>query len=103
MQIDDALAEYMVRITLAAVCTILCACGATQPPKPDSVPPEPVPKGFTAAECQAAELAQAITEDGPGGTKGTSTYPGSLAEQSRFQELAPGILRNKASRHFCRI
>jgi hypothetical protein len=54
-----------------AVCTILSACAATQPPKPEPVPPELVPAGFSAAECRVVKPAEAITADGPGGTKTT--------------------------------
>jgi hypothetical protein len=54
----------MHRITLvAAVCTILSACATTQPPKPDTVPPELVPAGYSAADCHIVKPAEAITDD----------------------------------------
>jgi hypothetical protein len=62
----------MTRLPIAAVCTILCACGATQPPKPEPVPKELIPAGFTAAECHVAKPGEAMTEEGPGGTKYTT-------------------------------
>src|SRR5712691_1506705 len=59
----------MARITLAAVCTILCACGATQPPKPDAVPKELIPAGFSAADCKVTDPGGPITDNsGPNGT-----------------------------------
>jgi hypothetical protein len=57
----------MARLPVAAVCTILCACGATQPLKPERVPEELVPAGFSAADCHVVEPAQALTETGPDG------------------------------------
>ena len=58
----------MLRITLvAAVCTILSACATTQPPKPDAIPPELVPAGYSAADCRITEPGGAVTETGPDG------------------------------------
>ena len=59
----------MVRITLAvAVCTVLTACAAGPTRKPsESVPPELVPSGFTAADCHVVKPAEAMTETGPDG------------------------------------
>jgi hypothetical protein len=64
----------MPRISLAvAVCTtILSACSTTQPPKPEPVPKELVPAGFSAADCKVVKPAEAITQDGPGGSKVTT-------------------------------
>jgi hypothetical protein len=60
----------MTRFTILAVCTVLSAC-ATQPPKPEPVPKELVPAGFSAADCRVTKPAEAITQDGPGGSKMT--------------------------------
>jgi len=60
----------MARLLAAAVCTFLSAC-TIQPPKPEPVPPELIPAGFTAAECKVVKAAEAITEDGPSATKMT--------------------------------
>lgn len=56
-----------------AVCTFfLSACGAIQPPKPEPVPKELIPAGFSAADCRITKSAEAITDDGPGGSKMTT-------------------------------
>jgi hypothetical protein len=66
----------MARIAYAvAVCTVLAACAAGPTHKPsESVPPELVPSGFTAADCRITEPGGPITEIGPDGrpmTRGT--------------------------------
>lgn len=63
----------MTRLTILAVCTFAlsaCATGAA-PGKQEPVPPELVPAGFSAADCRVTKPAEAITQDGPGGTKVT--------------------------------
>lgn len=83
----------MTRLPIAAVCTILCACGATHPPKPDPVPTELVPKGFTAAECRLVRPAEAMTEDGPGGLKVTT---GTRSPEVACQKEGQNVITTKS-------
>jgi hypothetical protein len=61
----------MARITLAvAVCTVLAACATgTVPRKPEPIPPELIPPGFSSSDCHVVAPAQADVDDGPGGSK----------------------------------
>jgi hypothetical protein len=46
---------------------VLIGCASNPPPKPDAVPKDLVPKGFTAADCHVVKPAEAITQQGPDG------------------------------------
>lgn len=83
----------MTRFPITAVCTILCACGASKPPKPDAVPTELVPKGFSAADCHIVKPAEAMTEEGPGGTKYTT---GTRSPEVACQKPGQSVVTTKS-------
>ncbi len=63
----------MTRIALvAAVCTLTACAISTQSPKPEPIPKESIPAGFSAAECHVVKSAEAMTEESPDGTKYTT-------------------------------
>jgi hypothetical protein len=58
---------------MTAVCMVLSACAGPGPKDKGSVPPELVPAGYTATECQVTDPGGPIKEAGPTGlpvTKG---------------------------------
>ena len=54
----------MPRFLSAAVCTFFLSACASTPPKPEPVPPELVPVGFSAADCRVTEPGGPLTETG---------------------------------------
>nr|DAK77257.1 MAG TPA: hypothetical protein [Caudoviricetes sp.] len=61
----------MTRFLPTLVCTFVlssCAVG-TAPRKPEPIPPELIPAGFTASDCHIAKPAEADVDEGPGGNK----------------------------------
>jgi hypothetical protein len=72
----------MSRITLAvAVCTILSACATgAAPRKPEPIPPELIPDGYTADDCHITDPGGPMTETGPDGIPRTvGTRPPKVA------------------------
>jgi len=77
----------MKRFLAAAVCTILSAC-ATTPPKPEPVPPDLVPAGFSAADCRVTDSGGPITDNG--GPNGVARQVGTRAPKVECSHHSDG-------------
>jgi hypothetical protein len=66
----------------ASILLAVAGCGVAPPPKPDPIPPELVPDGFTAADCQWDQSQPA--EDSASGAASMGT--GDVMARARTQE-----------------